>query len=62
MVAVADAVCHRLLDRTDSARHPRAEQRHAIVWHLITCNERWGINYFAVRELDEFEPVLRALR
>jgi len=33
-----------------------------IVAHMTTCNERWGINYFAVRELDEFEPVLRALR
>ncbi len=33
-----------------------------IVVHMMTCNERWGISYFAVRELDEFEPVLRALR
>jgi hypothetical protein len=33
-----------------------------IVLHLMTCNERWGINYFAVRELDDFEPVLSALR
>ena len=33
-----------------------------IVQHLTTCNERWGINYFAVRELDDFEPILRALR
>jgi probable F420-dependent oxidoreductase len=33
-----------------------------IVMHMLTCNERWGINYFAVRELDDFEPVLRALR
>ena len=33
-----------------------------IVLHLMTCNERWGVNYFAVRELDDFEPVLRALR
>lgn len=32
-----------------------------IVQHMTTCNERWGINYFAVRELDAFEPVLRAL-
>ncbi len=29
--------------------------------HMITCNERWGINYFAVRALDEFAPVLAAL-
>ena len=33
-----------------------------IVRHMTTCNERWGINYFAVRKLDDFEPVLRALR
>jgi hypothetical protein len=33
-----------------------------IVLHLMACNERWGINYFAVRELDDFEPVLNALR
>ena len=33
-----------------------------IVLHMTTCNERWGINYFAVRELDSFEPVIRALR
>jgi hypothetical protein len=29
---------------------------------MTSCNERWGINYFAVRELDAFGPVLRALR
>jgi probable F420-dependent oxidoreductase len=33
-----------------------------IVLHMMTCNERWGISYFAVRELDDFVPVLRALR
>jgi probable F420-dependent oxidoreductase len=33
-----------------------------VVDHMVACNSRWGINYFAVRELDEFEPVLRALR
>lgn len=33
-----------------------------IVLHMMTSNERWGINYFVVRELDDFEPVLRALR
>jgi len=33
-----------------------------IVLHMMTCNERWGISYFAVRELDDFEPVLSALR
>jgi probable F420-dependent oxidoreductase len=33
-----------------------------IVLHMMTCNERWGINYFAVRELDDFEPIIRAVR
>jgi len=33
-----------------------------IVEHMVSCNGRWGINYFAVRELDRFEPLLRALR
>jgi len=33
-----------------------------IVSHMATCNERWGLSYFTVRELDAFEPVLRALR
>jgi hypothetical protein len=32
-----------------------------IVLHMLTCNERWGIIYFAVRELDDFEPILEAL-
>ena len=32
-----------------------------IVDHMMTCNERWRISYFAVRELDDFAPVLRAL-
>jgi alkanesulfonate monooxygenase SsuD/methylene tetrahydromethanopterin reductase-like flavin-dependent oxidoreductase (luciferase family) len=33
-----------------------------IVSHMTTCNERWGISYFAVRELDRIAPVLAALR
>jgi hypothetical protein len=33
-----------------------------IVLHMATSNERWGINYFVVRELDDFEPVLSVLR
>jgi probable F420-dependent oxidoreductase len=32
-----------------------------IVEHMMTCRERWGIGYFAVRELEGFQPVLRAL-
>jgi len=33
-----------------------------IVLHMMTCNERWGISSFAGRELDDFAPILRALR
>mgnify|MGYP005811380903 CR=1 FL=1 len=33
-----------------------------IVVHMMTCRERWGITYFVVRELDDFAPILRALR
>jgi len=33
-----------------------------IVLHMMTCNERRGLSYFAVRELDDFAPILRALR
>lgn len=33
-----------------------------IVLHMTTCKQRWGISYFVVRELDGFEPVLRAVR
>jgi hypothetical protein len=32
-----------------------------IVAQLHANNERWGISYVAVRDLDTFEPVLRAL-
>jgi len=32
-----------------------------IAGHMTMCNERWGISYFAVRELDDFAPVLEAL-
>lgn len=32
-----------------------------IVLHMMTCRERWRITYFAVRELDAFEPILTAL-
>jgi probable F420-dependent oxidoreductase len=32
-----------------------------IVEHLERCRDRWGISYFAVRELDAVEPILRAI-
>lgn len=33
-----------------------------IVDKLHVCRERWGISYFAVRELDAFAPVIAACR
>ncbi len=33
-----------------------------IINKLQMCRERWGITYFAVRELDDFAPVLDACR
>lgn len=33
-----------------------------IVEKLVACRDRWGITYFAVRELDGFRPVIEACR
>jgi probable F420-dependent oxidoreductase len=33
-----------------------------IVEKVVRGRERWGITYFVVRTLDEFEPVIRAVR
>jgi probable F420-dependent oxidoreductase len=30
--------------------------------HLLACRRRWGIEYYTVRHIDEFEPVLARLR
>jgi probable F420-dependent oxidoreductase len=32
-----------------------------IIDHLHRCRDRWGISYFAVRDLDSFVPVIAAL-
>lgn len=29
---------------------------------ILRCRDRWGISYFAVRELEAFEPVIEAVR
>lgn len=29
---------------------------------ILRCRDRWGISYFAVRELEVFEPVIEAVR
>lgn len=33
-----------------------------IAGHVVACCERWGIDTFVVRALDEFAPVMNALR
>lgn len=33
-----------------------------IAAHLVRCRERWGISYFSVRSIDEFQPVIERLR
>jgi probable F420-dependent oxidoreductase len=33
-----------------------------IASHLVECKQRWGIEYYTVRAIDEFEPVLARLR
>ncbi len=30
--------------------------------HLLVCRERWGINYYSVRDVGAFAPVLEMLR
>lgn len=47
----ADAIPYLLVGTVDE-----------IVEKLQTCNARWGISYFVVRELESFAPVLAALR
>jgi probable F420-dependent oxidoreductase len=36
--------------------------REEIAVHLFACRERWGINYYTVRELEAFVPVMELLR
>lgn len=33
-----------------------------IAAHLVGCRERWGIDYFTVRDVDAFAPVIARLR
>ncbi|MEE9414420.1 MAG: TIGR03621 family F420-dependent LLM class oxidoreductase [Acidimicrobiales bacterium] len=33
-----------------------------IVEKITTCRDRWGISYFAARELDDFAPIIEAFR
>jgi probable F420-dependent oxidoreductase len=63
--AALEKICERVqgLTMADAAATPYLLVGTAdeIVLHMLTCNERWGIDYFAVRELDEFEPILKSL-
>lgn len=33
-----------------------------IAAHLLRCRERWGISYFSLRSIDDFQPVIERLR
>ncbi len=33
-----------------------------ITAHLLDCRRRWGISYFTVRSIDDFQPVIERLR
>ena len=33
-----------------------------IAAHLVRCRERWGISYFSVRSIDDFQPVIERLK
>jgi probable F420-dependent oxidoreductase len=33
-----------------------------IAEHLLKCRQRWGFEYYTVRQIDEFEPVMHRLR
>jgi probable F420-dependent oxidoreductase len=59
---ICDMVDGLTMEDADSAPYLLVGTVDEIVLHLMTCRERWGISYFAVRELDTFEPVLKALR
>ena len=62
LAKVCDRVEGLTMDDASSTPYLMIGTVDEIVLHMMTCNERWGINYFAVRELDDFEPVLRSLR
>jgi alkanesulfonate monooxygenase SsuD/methylene tetrahydromethanopterin reductase-like flavin-dependent oxidoreductase (luciferase family) len=59
---ICDLVDGLTMEDADTAPYLLVGTVDEIVLHLMTCRERWGISYFAVRELDSFEPVLKALR
>jgi probable F420-dependent oxidoreductase len=62
LAEVVDRVDGLTMDDASSTPYLLIGTVDEIVLQMMTCNERWGISYFAVRELDDFEPVLRALR
>ncbi|HSP27044.1 MAG TPA: TIGR03621 family F420-dependent LLM class oxidoreductase [Ilumatobacteraceae bacterium] len=62
LAEVVDRIDGLTIDDADSTPYLLIGSVDEIVRHMTTCSERWGISYFAVRELDDFEPVLQALR
>jgi probable F420-dependent oxidoreductase len=59
---ICDLVDGLTMDDADATPYLLVGTVDEIVLHVMTCRERWGITYFVVRELDDFAPVLAALR
>lgn len=67
----AERSLHELSNRLDRSVEPDelAEIPYVLVGtvdeiaaKIVRCRKRWGITYFAVRELTDFAPVIRAVR
>ena len=52
------------LDPTEAAEIPYVlvGTVEEIAAKIVRCRERWGLTYFAVRELEPFAPVIEAVR
>ena len=63
--AALAAICQRVegLDPEHAAQVPYlfVGSVDQIVDHILACKERWGISYYAVRDLDGFEPIISAV-
>ena len=62
LARVVERVAGLTMDDAESTPYLLIGTADEFVGHMMACNERWGISYFAVRDLDGFEPVIRALR
>lgn len=62
--AAADIAARLAMDVGDALATPYLciGTHDEMVDHLLACRQRWGIDYYTVRSLEEFEPVVRRLR